>query len=311
MNDIRTLFVMVIACWFVAGCSMLGFSNIKTKEEYELTSEQKLYEAAQNSIRSGNYSVGIERLQAIETHFPFGQFAEQAQLELIYAYFMKSDFEGAKVAAERFVELHPKHPHADYAFYMKGLASYEQDRGFFDRFLGSPQASRDVSNAEQAFIEFNDLLQNYPNSLYAKDAKARMIHLRNIMAEHELLVAQYYLENDVWVAAANRAAGIVEDFPSSSSVPVALAIVVEANYKLGLTKPANDALRVLALNFPNYADFDARGNLVLRDAANAQNRSLTNILSFGLLDRPRLPPPLEIGVTDIPQTAEAPPSRDR
>lgn len=305
MIGIRPLVIAVLAGWFIAGCSSLGFSNIKKKEEFELTSEQKLYEAAQGSIRSGNYTVGIERLQAIETHFPFGQFTEQAQLELIYAYYMKSDFEGAKVAADRFIELYPKHPHADYAYYMKALSSYEQNRGFFDRFLGSPQASRDVSNAEQAFIEFNALLQNYPNSLYAKDARARMIHLRNIMAEHELLVAEYYLNNDVWVAAANRAAGIVENFPSSTSVPVALAIVVEANYKLGLEKPASDALRVLALNFPDYADFDRHGNLVLRDSVENRDRSLANILSFGLLDRPQLPPPLAIRASEVPQTAEA------
>ena len=306
MKDIRVVLIGVLLTWFVAGCGSLGFSNIKTKkEELELTSEQKLYEAAQSSIRSGNYTVGINRLEAIETHFPFGQYAEQAQLELIYANFMKSDFEAATVAATRFIELHPKHPRADYAYYMRGLASYEKNRGFFDRFLGSPQASRDVTAAKEAFIEFNELLQHFPNSLYAKDAKARMLHLRNIIAEHELMIAQFYLNHDTWVAAANRAAGIVENFPSSSSVPEALAIVVEANYKLGLEKPANDALRVLALNFPSYNGFNDDGKLVLRDAIKNRDRSLANIMTFGVLDRPAVPPPLEIYIPESPRTAEA------
>ena len=306
MQYFRVFAVSLLAVWFVASCGSLGFSNIKTKEELELNNEQKLYEAAQSAIRSGNYTVGINRLEAIETHFPFGQYAEQAQLELIYANFMKSDFEAATVAATRFIELHPKHPRADYAYYMRGLASYEKNRGFFDRFLGSPQASRDVSSAEDAFIEFNELLQNFPNSLYAKDAKARMLHLRNIIAEHELMIAQFYLNHDTWVAAANRAAGIVENFPSTSSVPEALAIVVEANHKLGLEDPANDALRVLALNFPNYEAFDETGKLVLRDAIRNRDRSLANIMTFGLLDRPAVPPPLEIFVPESPRTAEAP-----
>lgn len=305
MKAIRVFLIGVLITWFVTGCGSLGFSNIKTKEELELTSEQKLYEAAQASIRSGNYSVGITRLESIETHFPFGQYAEQAQLELIYANFMKSDFEATTVAATRFIELHPKHPRADYAYYMRGLASYEKNRGFFDRFLGSPQSSRDVTAAKDAFIEFNELLQNFPNSLYAKDAKARMVHLRNIIAEHELIIAQFYLNHDTWVAAANRAAGIVENFPSSSSVPEALAIVVEANYRLGLEKPANDALRVLALNFPSYGGFNNEGKLVLRDAIKNRDRSLANIMTFGVLDRPAVPPPLEIYIPESPRTAEA------
>ena len=305
MNGIRVVTLVLLAAWFTAGCSTLGFSNIKTKEELELTSEQKLYEAAQSSIRSGNYTVGIDRLQSIETHFPFGQYAEQAQLELIYANFMKSDFEAATIAAERFKELHPKHPRADYALYMKGLASYEKNRGFFDRFLGSPQASRDVTSAKEAFEQFKLLLKEFPGSLYAKDAKARMVHLRNIIAEHELMVAKFYLNSDTWVAAANRAAYVVENFPSSAAVPEALAVVVEANYRLGLDTPANDALRVLALNFPNYTGFNEEGKLVLRDAIKNRDRSLANVMTFGLLDRPATPPPLEIVIHESPQTAEA------
>ena len=286
--------ILVLCSSLIAGCGALGFSNIKKKEELELSNEQKLYEAAISAVQSGNYTVGIDRLEAIETHFPFGQFAEQAQLELIFANFMKSDYEAATVASERFIELHPKHPHADYAYYMRGLASYEKNRGFFDRFLGSPQSSRDISNAKQAFNDFNDLLQHFPGSIYAKDAKKRMVHLRNIIAQHELHIAQYYLNDNTWVAAANRAAGIVQNFPSSVVVPEALAIMVEANFKLGLEKPANDALRVLATNFPEYHAFDTSGRLVLRDAIKNRDRSLTNILSFGVLDRPEVPPPLAI-----------------
>ena len=303
MRHFAVVLVFFIATSALLGCGFRG-SNIQTAEEAQINNEQELYEAAQKSIRGGNYSVGIERLEAIETHFPFGQFAEQAQLELIYANFMKGDYETATIAANRFIELHPTHPHADYAYFMRGLSSFNRNRGFFDRFLGSPEYTRDISNAKQAFVEFDEMLQKFPNSLYAKDAQQRMIYLRNVIAEHELMIAKFYLNNNTWVAAANRAAGIVENFPSSTTVPEALAVMVEANYKLGLSDPTNDALRVLALNFPNYNAFDSEGKLVLQEAIKNRDRSLANILTFGLLDRPEVPPPLEIKV-ESPSYADA------
>ena len=290
--------------FLIVSCGSLG-SNAKNAKEEQLNNEQKLYESAQKSIRTGNYTVGIERLEAIETHFPFGQFAEQAQLELIYANYMKGSYDDATIAAERFIELHPTHPHVDYAYYMRGLSSFERDRGFFDRFLGSPDATRDISSAKKAFEEFNELLKEFPGSLYAKDARKRMVHLRNIIAEHELIIAKFYLNNNTWVAAANRAAGIVEHFPSSVVVPEALSILVEANYKLGLEEPANNALRVLALNFPSYDSFNEDGTLVLREQLKDRDRSLANVLTFGLLDRPAQPPTLFVDVSDRTELAKA------
>lgn len=299
-----TSLIAALTLTLIAGCGSLGVKDENAEDE-RLNSEQKLYDAAQKSIRSGNYTVGIERLEAIETHFPFGQFAEQAHLELIYANYMKGAYEEATVAAERFIELHPTHPHVDYAYYMRGLSSFERNRGFFDRFLGSPEATRDISNAKKAFGEFNELLQQFPGSLYAKDAKKRMVHLRNIIAEHELIIAKFYLSSNTWVAAANRASGIVENFPTTIVVPEALAILVEANYKLGLTEPANNALRVLALNFPSYESFDENGTLVLNEQLKNRDRSLANVLTFGLLDRPAKPPTLMVDIRDRPELAKA------
>ena len=303
LKVLTSLLIGILSLALFTGCGLGGTGD--GQEEEKFTDEQRLYEAAQKSIRTGNYTVGIERLEAIETHFPFGQFAEQAQLELIYANYMKGAYEEAIVAADRFIELHPTHPHADYAYYMMGLSSFERNRGFFDRFLGSPEATRDISNAKIAFGQFNELLQKFPGSLYAKDAKKRMIHLRNIIAEHELIIARFYLNNNTWVAAANRAAGIVENFPSTVVVPEALAILIEANYKLGLTEPANDALRVLALNFPAYESFSEDGTLVLREQLKSRERSLANVLTFGLLDRPAPPPTLMVEITDRPELAKA------
>ena len=228
--------------------------------------------------------IGWECLSPI---FPFGRYAEQAQLELIYANFMRTDFDSAIVACERFINLHPQHRNADYAYYMKGLSSYQRDRGFFDRLLGTPEPLRDVSSARLAFADFETFLSSYPDSLYAKDAQLRMIYLRNVLAESELNVALFYLERDAWVSAVNRARTVIENFPNSAAVPRALAVLVEANHRLDLPHAADDALEVLALNFPDFSGFDEDGNLVLKPRVRSRDRSLLNTMSFGILDRPK------------------------
>lgn len=270
----------------------VGNKDDESEEEVAST-EQQLYERAQSSLRVGNYMDGIERLELLESNFPFGRYAEQAQLELIYANFMRTNFDGAILAADRFINLHPQHSSVDYAYYMKGLSSFQRDRGFFDRLLGTPEALRDVSSAKQAFIDFDSFLSKFPDSLYSKDAFLRMKYLRNVLAESELNIAFFYLRRDAWVSAANRAREVIEHFPQSSSVPDALAVLVEANYKLDLIDAADDALKILALNFPDYPAFDEEGKLIIQNKIRNRDRSFINIFSFGLLDRPNQPSKLE------------------
>ena len=298
---IATVVVVVIA----SGCSSWPLGKKDGETDEEPNNEQLLYEEAQRAIRGGNYTVGIERLGLIETHFPFGKYAEQAQLELIFAHIKKADYDTATLAAERFIDLHPQHPNVDYAYFLKGLASFERNRGFFDRFLSSPEYLRDTSNARQAFANLNELLHKFPDSMYAKDARLRMVHLRNIIAASEVNVAAFYLARESYVAAANRANGVVVQFPESIAVSDALSILVEANFRLGLTEAANDALRVLKLNFPNYGGFNSEGNLELVNQSRNKDRSLLNVMTFGLLDRPNIPPPLELQLPEIapPTTA--------
>lgn len=257
------------------------------------STEQQLYERAQTALRVGNYLDGIERLESLESNFPFGRYAEQAQLELIYANFMRTNYDGAIASAERFINLHPQHTSVDYAYYMKGLSSFQRDRGFFDQLLGTPEALRDVSNARKAFLDFDAFLSKFPDSLYSKDAYLRMKYLRNVLAESELNIAFFYLRRDAWVSAANRARAVIEHFPQSSSVPDALAVLVETNYKLELYDASDDALKILALNFPDYPAFDEDGKLIIQNKIRNQDRSFVNIFTFGLLDRPKMPSRLE------------------
>lgn len=272
-------------------------------EENAETSEQVLYRRAQSGLRTGNYTESITRLQRLEARFPFGRYAEQAQLELIYANHMTRDIDAAQAAANRFIRLHPQHPNVDYAYYMKGLTSLAMDRGSFSRFMKSDSARRDVSHLKQAFADFSELVTRYPRSEYAKDARQRMIHLRNVLAQSEVHIATYYLERGAYVAAANRARHVIENYPQTPAVPDALAVLVEANWKLGLADAANDALKVLALNFPDYPGFDEDGQLVLKNVVERRQRSWLNIATFGLLSRQDAPPPLKIPSDDSDETS--------
>lgn len=279
-------FLFFCGILIVSGCGL----GSKKQDDDEVANDQVLYQEAQKSIRNANYATAVEQLELLESHFPFGAYAEQAKLDTIFSYFMQSDFESASAAADSFIQSHPQHQNVDYAYYLKGLSSYESNRGFFDRFLGAPEYTRDVSNARKSFGEFKEFLERFPNSLYAKDAQLRMVHLRNIIARAEINVAVFYLARDANVAALKRASAVVEEFPQSDVVPDALAILVEANYKLGLEKAADDSLRILSLNFPEYEGFNDEGELEIDYARKLRDKTFLSMITFGLLGRDRTPP---------------------
>lgn len=291
----RVLAIMLLLA-SLSGCETLGnlwpFGD--DEEAVPETSEQVLYRSAQSSLRSGNYRSAIGKLEALETRFPFGSYAEQAQLELIFAHYMAYDQEAAIRAADRFIRLHPQHTNVDYAYYLRGLAHFESGRGYIDRIGTAEVSQRDMTSIESAFSDFNQLVVRYPASAYAEDSEQRMVYLRNLLAESELAVADFYMRRGGFVAALSRARYVVENYPGAPVTPDALVILIEANFRLGLTDSANDALRVLAANYPDHSGFDGQGNFLLEEVVRNRDRSWVNILTFGLLDRPAAPPPIRI-----------------
>ena len=267
----------------------------RDKEDTEThTTEEILYNSARASMRSSNYNAAIEKLEHLEARFPFGRYAEQAQLELIYAKLMARSLDDAESAADRFVRLHPQHPHIDYVLYLRGLIFEKYDRSIFDRFRPNDASKRDVTNARQAFAHFSELLANYPDSIYAKDARQRMIYLRNLLAGSEVSIALYYMSRGAYVAAANRARNVVENYSQTPAAADALAILIEANYQLGLPESSNDAMRILAINYPDHLAFDVDGNFVFAQTAKKRKRSLLNIMTLGLVGRSSVPKPVSI-----------------
>lgn len=265
---------------------LVACASDSKKEIDESLTESELYEQAQVALDTSNYNDAIDKLKALEARFPFGSYAEQAQLDLIFAYYKNQEQGSAIAAADRFIRLHPNHENVDYAYYLKGLSSYTADVGIVERYVEIDMSKRDPGQARDSFNEFSELLRRFPDSRYAPDARKRMIFLRNQLAAYEVHVANYYLKRKAYVAAANRGKYVVENLQETPAVPDALAIMVEAYQHLGLTAAANNALETLKLNSPRHKSLDENGKFVNYKVYHDVDPSIWNIMSFGLLDDP-------------------------
>ena len=222
-----------------------------SKDQAEIERPEKVYyDQAQRRIKVNNYFGAIESLQRIETQYPFGKYAEQAQVELVYCYFMNGETEAAHSAAERFIRLHPRHPNIDYAYFMKGLSSYTRDAGLLARVTNTDLSSRDVSGAKLAFSELTEFLTRFPDSQYSPYAKKRLIYLRNLVASNELAAADYYITRKAYVAAIRRASYVLENIPNSNQNHRALQVLKTSYEELGYTDLAKDTEKLIALNPP-------------------------------------------------------------
>ena len=245
--------------------------------------ELAYYNSARSSLQAANYAVALQKLQLLESRFPFGRYAQQAQLEIIYAYYKSAQSEEARSAADRFIRLHPQHPNVDYAYYLKGIISFDQDKSILSSIIPTDPSARDPGAARASFNDFTELLKRYPSSQYAPDAQNRMRYLRNLLAGIEVHVASYYIRRGAYAAAANRGRYVLENFQGSVAVPDALALMVEAYQLLEMDELARQALQVLSTNFPEHRSLDKDGNFRDSKSVKSRERSWINILTFGLL----------------------------
>jgi outer membrane protein assembly factor BamD len=286
----------------------------------ENLSEKELYQQAQEDLDNSSYSSAVSKLKALESRFPFGRYAEQAQLNLIFAYYKSIEPEAAKSAAERFIRLHPQDPNVDYAYYLKGLTSFEQDRGIMARFLPLDLTKRDPGAARDSFNEFAQLTSRYPNSRYSPDAKKRMVYLRNLLAAYEIHAGHYYIKRQAYVAAASRGRYVVENFQETPAVADGLALMVEAYQRLGLTELAATSLETLKLNHPESPNLLDGQFIASQDEAD--NRSWLSKATLGILESDTPLPPgetrasqdiarqYENAAEEIPEELQAPNAND-
>lgn len=214
-------------------------------------SPQQIYLRGKAALKSKNYSDAIKRFEALDVQYPYGEETESAQLYLIYAYYMKEEYVLSVAAADRFIRMHPTNPNVDYAYYMRGVADYYQNLGILERVFSIDLAKRDLFQIRKSYSDFNDLTLRFPQSIYTPAAHQYMVYLRNVLADHELHVAEYYYNRRAYVAAVNRASGLVAHYQGAPTGQHGLALMVKGYNQLGMSRHRDDALRVLQYNYPN------------------------------------------------------------
>lgn len=255
MRRIFLLFLIVT----LAGCSYFQGK----KDETEGWGEDRLYAEAKSRLNSNYFDGAREYYEKLQARYPFGRNSQQAQLELAYAYYKLEQAEAAVAACDRFIKLYPSHPAIDYAYYLKGLANFNAGKGLIERYTPSDPSQRDQSTALRSFQDFAELVKRFPDSRYVTDAQLRMTFLRNILAQHEVNVANYYMRRGAYVAAANRAKYVVENYQQSPAIPEALVVMAKAYKVLEMNDLSEDSLRVLQGNFPNHPGIaEVRGTVV-------------------------------------------------
>ncbi len=233
---------------FLTGCASSGNVDDDT---YGMTVAE-LYQEAKALLNNGEYENAIQHYEKLESRFPYGTYAERARIEMAYAYYKDLQPETAIIAADRFIKLHPNHANVDYAYYLRGLASFDNSVSFMNKLFDQEPSQRDPKSIRKAFKYFSELVQRFPKSRYAADSIQRMKELRETLARYEVHVANFYQRRGAHLAAANRAKYVIENYQGTLAIPDALALMTQSYRKLGMHDLASDAYRVLELNHPEH-----------------------------------------------------------
>lgn len=247
MNITRHLLIGAVLLLSLAGCGTY-------KGDYDKTvgwTAEQLYQDARNEVSAGNWNNARERLQTLEARYPFGIHAQQALIDLAYVNWKDEEPEQALAAIDRFQQQYPNHPGTDYMLYLKGLITFTPPSAALSRFTGQDASERDPKGLRESYESFNELINRYPDSRYAADARLRVAWLVNTIASNEVHVAQYYYERGAYVAAINRARTVLSDFHGVPAAEKALYIMMLSYEELGMVDLRDDTRRVLDENFPN------------------------------------------------------------
>jgi outer membrane protein assembly factor BamD len=235
----------------LAACGLFPGKTDETKD----WSPNKLYTEAKSELSDGNYEKAIKLYESLEARYPYGRYAQQAQMEIAYAYYKSGEQAQAVAAADRFIKLHPNHPNVDYMYYLKGLTTFNEELGPIEMVASHvttwDMSDRDPKAARESFEAFRELVKRFPNSKYAPDSTLRMKYLVNSLASHEIHVARYYMKRGAYLAAVNRAQYALEHYPQTPATEEALFIMVQGYGQLGLPELRDDAMRVMQKNFPD------------------------------------------------------------
>ena len=244
---ITLLLALLFALSLLSGCA----GSDGNKDDTDIWSEAKLYSEGTDKLNDGDFAKCGKYFEKLEARFPFGPYSQQAQINAAYCYWKAQEQTQALVAIDRFIKLHQGSPNLDYAYYLKGLITFNDDLGWLGKFTGQDLSERDPKAAKEAFESFKVVVERFPNSKYAPDALDRMRYIVNSLAEADVIVARFYYQRGAYLAAANRAQLVIRDYDRAPAVEEALYILTKSYEKLGMTQLSNDSARVFKLNFPD------------------------------------------------------------
>lgn len=251
-NPIKILKVLSLAGLLaLGGCSSKPDEITVAEQADSKRTAPSLYKEAKKTMDDGLYNRAIQLLNHLDSSYPFGPMSKQIQLDLIYAYYKSAKNAQAIAGIDRFIRLNPNDKDLDYVHYMRGLVNMGSEENFFQEVFGIDRADKSLDKSREAFQDFKVLIQKFPESKYALDARKRMSAILDKLARREIYVAQYYMKQGAYLAAANRGKYVLENYPNSTRVENALEVMIESYDQLGLSEMKDDAVKVMRLNYPN------------------------------------------------------------
>jgi outer membrane protein assembly factor BamD len=228
-------------------------------------SAQRLYGEAKDAMGNKDWQRAIKYLERLEARYPYGRFAQQAQLEIAYAHWKDNERASAVAAVERFIKMYPNHASVDYAWYLKGLVNFNDQAGILSQLTTPDMSDRDPKSSRESFSAFKEVVTRYPESKYAADSALRMRYLVNALASHEVHVARYYMKRGAYLAAANRAQYAIQHYAEAPALEEAVFVLVLAYDRLGMDDLRNAADRVMRSNFPDSRYLKPGGERLAKD----------------------------------------------
>jgi outer membrane protein assembly factor BamD len=261
LNSSGRSVVVLLACLAI----LLGAAGCANNANFDPTaswSADRLYAEAKDEMNSGNWGAAVKILEKLESRYPFGRYAQQAQIDTAFAHWKEGENGLALAAIDRFLKLYPNHENVDYVLYLKGLVNFNDRASLFTAITGEDMAERDPKAAREAFDSFKELLTRFPESKYAEDAGSRLNFLVNTLASNDVHVARFYMRRGATLAAVNRAQTVVKQYQEAPAIEEALAIMMVGYRQLGVQELSDDARRVLQRNFPQspylYTEYDPK-----------------------------------------------------
>ena len=249
------IFSKIIVSLLLLSASMIMVGCASNEDPYAGMSEAQMFQTGQSALEAREYQKAVDTFEAQEAKYPYGDYAHQEQLNIIYAYYQNEDYPSAYSSTERYIHLNPNNRYVDYVYYMKALSGFARNRSIMEDYFPVDSALRDIHSDIPSFNDFNYLIKQYPNSPYVSDARLHMVYIRNAVARNNMEAANYYFERKAYIGALERARVVVFHFQGSPLVPEALEMMYHCYNKLNLTRDAETTLTVIKTNYPHqYQD---------------------------------------------------------